>query len=546
MKRSLLSLCGLILCFLCAGQTFTSSNLPIIVIDTHGFAIPDQPKVIADIGIIYNGEGVTNNVTDPFNNYSGKIAIELRGSSSQSFPKKPYGFELRDEFANAISASLLGMPAEEDWVLNATYNDRSLMRDALAYKLGRDLARYAPRTKYCELVINGEYQGIYLLIEKIKRDKNRVDISKLEPTEISGDDLTGGYILKIDKNTGNSGFGFNSSVSPLNSINGGQVITFQYEYPKYDQITVEQMQYIKAYVKNFETVLNSTAYRDTKNGYSKYIDANSFIDFLIINEITKNVDGYRLSTYLYKDKDSNGGKLTMGPIWDFNLGFGNADYCQGWVTQGWIYKFNSFCGEDSKLVPFWWERLLTDVDFRNSLAERWGDLRQNKLSTTTIHAYIDSVADVMNKGAQQRNFEKWPIFNEYIWPNYDWQSQTSYPSSVSWLKAWISQRMTWMDGAMPKVVITTGVEQDHQEIKIKIYPNPSKNDGVIEYETTRPGPVQITIHDVTGATVTTILHANETPGTHQIELNKLDLLPGVYFCSLVKGSVKLTEKIIKQ
>jgi hypothetical protein len=545
MKKLFLSLFGVLLCFFCIGQTLTS-NLPIIVIDTHGSAIPDEPKVIADMGIIYNGEGATNTLSDPFNDFNGKIAIELRGSSSQSFPKKPYGFELRDEFGNAINAPLLEMHADKDWVLNATYNDRSLLRDALAYKLGRDLGRYAPQTRFCELVINGEYQGIYLLVEKIKRGKNRVDISKLEPTEISGDDLTGGYILKIDKTTGNSGFGFNSSVPPPGGLSGSQAITFQYEYPKYDEITSQQMQYIKTYVKNFETVLNSTAYQDTKNGYPKYIDVNSFVDFLIMNEITKNVDGYRLSTYLYKDKDSNGGKLTMGPIWDYNLGFGNADYCQGWTTQGWIYNFNSFCGDDSKLVPFWWSRLLTDVNFKNSLATRWIDLRQNKLSTSTLHAYIDSVANILNEGAQQRNFQKWPIFDIYVWPNYDWQSQGSYPSSVNWLKNWIAQRMTWLDGAMPKVVLTTGVEQNHSQIKLKVYPNPAQNDGVIEYETTKPGAVQIEIHDVTGATVTSILEANTIPGAYQVELNKLNLPPGVYFCSIVKGKVKITEKIVKQ
>jgi hypothetical protein len=296
----------LLLPFYSNAQTFTSSNLPIIVIDTHGATIPDDTKLTADMGIIDNGVGQTNHPTDPFTDYNGKIGIELRGSSSQFFPKQPFGIELRDEQGVGISAPLLGMPAEEDWILNATYNDKSLMRDVLAYKLGRDLGRYAPRTRYCELVVNGDYRGIYILIERIKRDKARVDISKLESTEITGDDVTGGYILKIDKATGNSGFGFNSAIPPL-SRDYNQVINFQYEYPKFDEIQNEQMLYIKSYVKNFELVLNSSSYKDDKNGYKKFIDVNSFIDFFIMNEVTKNVDGYRLSTFLYKDRDSKGG-----------------------------------------------------------------------------------------------------------------------------------------------------------------------------------------------------------------------------------------------
>jgi hypothetical protein len=546
MKKFVFTLCGVLWFFLSFSQPvdFTSSNLPIIVINTQGSEIPDDYKITADMGVIYNGDGVINNLSDPYTDYNGKIGIELRGSSSQFFPKKPYGIELRNDAGVGISVGLLGMPAEEDWVLNATYNDRSLMRDALAYKLGRDLGRYAPRTRYCELVINGEYQGIYLLVEKIKRDKNRVDISKLDPTEISGDDLTGGYIIKIDKTTGNSGTGFDSEVLPA-PRSCSQIITFQYEYPAFDEIANEQRQYIKTYVRNFETVLKSAAYTDAVHGYRKYMDVNSCVDFLIMNEITRNVDGYRLSTFFYKDKDSNGGKLTMGPLWDYNLAFGNADYCQGWVSQGWAYDFNNYCPEDGILIPFWWSRFLSDANFNNLLAARWKDLRQNKLSTDALHTYIDSVAAVMNKGAQQRNFQRWPIFNIYVWPNYDWKSQSSYSLSVAWLKTWISQRMTWLDNAMPKV-ITTSVEPDRVEIKLKVYPIPSANDGVIEYETTNPGAVQLEIYDVTGATVISIHHANEAPGVHQIKINKLDLPPGVYFCSVVKGKVKLTEKIIKQ
>jgi hypothetical protein len=525
-------------------QTFTSSNLPIIVIDTHGLTIPDDGKITADLGVINNGEGQTNNLTDAFTDYNGKIGIELRGSSSQFFPKKPYGFELHDEQGAGVSFPLLGMPSEEDWILNATYDDKSLMRDALAYKLGRDLGRYAPRTRYCELIMNGEYQGVYLLVEKIKRDKERVDISKLDDTEISGDNLTGGYILKIDKATGNSGFGFNSTIPPLNR-KYDQMINFQYEYPKFDQIPVEQMQYIKSYVRNFELVLKSSSYQDEKNGYRKFIDINSFVDFFIINEVTKNVDGYRLSTYMHKDKDSKGGKLTMGPIWDFNLGFGNADYCEGGYSTGWAYNFNSICGDDGMLVPFWWDRFLSDRGFKDVLAVRWQDLRQGKFSTESVDHYIDSVYTVMNQGAQQRNFEKWPILNEYVWPNYEWEQQQSYDLAVGWFKNWVNMRLDWLDHHMPSIV--TGVDIAEQGVAMHVYPNPfNEDEGVVEYEITKPGAVQFAINDLTGRTVSVFSKEHQTPGKYQIKLNQFIFSPGVYFFTLKNEQVKLTAKLVRR
>jgi CotH protein. len=149
--------------------------------------------------VIWNGDGQRNNITDPPNHYNGKIGIELRGSSSQSFPKKGYAVETRDSAGENLNVELMGFPAENDWVFNATYNDKSLMRDVLVYDAARKTGRYASRSRYFELVVNGDYKGLYILFEKIKRDKNRVAIKGMEITDTSGVALTGGYIVKIDK-----------------------------------------------------------------------------------------------------------------------------------------------------------------------------------------------------------------------------------------------------------------------------------------------------------------------------------------------------------
>jgi hypothetical protein len=528
-----------VLGFSAYGQVdFTSSNLPILVIDTHGQDIFDDPKITADLGIIDNGPGQRNSMSDAFNGYAGKIGIELRGSTSQNFPKKPYGMELRDNSGEGVSASLLGMPAEEDWVLVATYNDKSLMRDALAYKLGRDLGRYAARTRFCELVMKKDvviddvptkenvYLGIYMLAEKIKRDKNRVDISKLDPEEISGDDLTGGYILKIDKYTGDSGSGFSSEIAPPDR-SGNQSVSFQYEYPKYDEIVSEQRQYIQTFIKNFETTLNGSSYQDETNGYAKYIDVNSFVDFLIINELSKNVDGYRLSTFMYKDKDSKGGKMVMGPVWDFNLAFGNADYCQGAPVSGWAYNFNSVCGDDGFLIPFWWKRLLSDPNFRERLSLRWTELRAGVLSTSSIHSYIDSVANVLDDEATGRNFTQWPVLGVKIWPNF--YVGNTYQQEVDWLKDWVRQRTSWLDANMPTVVTAVGDEAREKTFSMQAYPNPFTSELKLEYSISNPCQVTLELFNSLGQRVALIEQDHATPGTHRAVFHPTSMGDGVYY-----------------
>jgi len=313
---------------------FTSSNLPIVVINTYGQNIVNEPKITAHMGIIDNGKGVRNNITDPLNHYNGKIGIEIRGSSSQQYPKKQYGFETRDGAGEDSAVSLLGMPAESDWILSAQYNDKTLMRDVVVYQLTNSLGRYASRTRYCEVVLNGEYIGVYMLFEKIKRDKNRVNIAKLEPADTSGVEMTGGYIIKIDKLDGSGNDGWYSAYPPYPGA--WQKIYYQYHYPKPEDITAGQKIYIKNYIAKIESVFASEMYR---NGYPQYVDVSSMVDYFLINEMTKNVDSFRLSFFMYKDIDSKNTKLFFGPVWDYNSGFGYADYYNASKPEGWQISY---------------------------------------------------------------------------------------------------------------------------------------------------------------------------------------------------------------
>ena len=278
-------------------QEFTSSNLPIIVINVPWPGIFDEPKVDATMQIIFNESGEKNKITDTDFHYDGHIGIELRGQSSlQLFPKKSYGLETREADGSNRNVSLFGWPQENDYVLHSPYSDKSLIRNALTYSLASEIMGYAPRTQHCELVINDEYKGVVVMVEKIKRDKGRIDISKLDTDDNEGDDLTGGYILRFDKNS----FNDVAWISPFKpDPSSPQETRFIYHYPKVNNITDQQFNYIKDYITDFENVLAGDNFKDLEDGYAKYINDSSFIEHMIINELTRNVDGYRLSTYMY-------------------------------------------------------------------------------------------------------------------------------------------------------------------------------------------------------------------------------------------------------
>ncbi len=416
-----------------------SSNLPVIKINTNGQSIPDDPKIPVDFMIVDNGTGNRNYSSDTSYAYKGTIGIELRGSSSGSAPKKSYGFETWDAFNNTIDTPLLGMPAESDWILSASYYDKTLMRNVLSYHLANQTGRYASRTRYCEVILNGQYQGVYILMEKIKRDEERVDIAKLTESDTSGDDVTGGYILKIDKFTGSGGDGFYSRFSPSNP--SGDTIYIQYEYPKDTDIKPQQAAYIQKYVDSFETALFGANFQDPVNGFRRYASEKSLMDYLFLNEMSKNVDGYRLSTFMYKDKRSKGGKLNIGPAWDYDIAWFNADYCESFLVTGWAYDLNYVCA--GAAVPAWWERLRQDSLFNQHLYCRWNYLRSNVYSFDSLFAFIDSTAAYIDEG-QQRNFVTWPIIGVATWPEPTPLPQT-YAEEIARLKNWISVRFAWLD-----------------------------------------------------------------------------------------------------
>lgn len=520
---------------------FTSSNLPIVVINTNnGAVIPDDPKIPAKLKIYNKGAGQRNYLTD-VPQFDGNIGIEIRGSSSQMFPKKSYGFESWDLLGNSIDVSFLGMPAESDWILNANYTDKSLVRNVMAYQVWQNLGHYATRYQFVEVILNGQYEGIYIFSEKIKRDKNRVNISKISTTENSGDEVTGGYIFKIDKQTGSGGSGWNSSYLPSASSNG-QKIFFQYEYPKDVDITTQQKNYLQGNVYDFETALKSATFADTLNGFRKYAVENTFIDYFLVNELSKNVDGYRLSTFLNKERDSKGGKIRMGPVWDYDIAWHNANYCEGDVTSGWAYQFP--CYDDYWQVPFWWSRLLEDPRYVNNLACRWQNLRQNKLSDAWFDTYIDSISGQLME-AQVRNFTQWPILGNYVWPN-PWPYASSYAGEVSSLKTWMHNRLSWLDANMPgNCNESYGIAENEIGSAFNIFPNPVRDKLNVVFRSSKKGMIGIMIFNQQGSILASMELNSNAPGEWSESLDISSYKPGVYLLRINTDGKMYTKRFIK-
>lgn len=433
------------------------------------------------------------------------------------------------------------MPAENDWVLYAPYSDKSLIRNALTFDLANKMGQYASRTRFCELFLNGEYLGVYILLEKIKRDKNRVDISKLNPDEISGDDLTGGYILKIDKTEGAELDGWISPYAPPTAPDNS--IFIQYHYPKPSDIVPEQKEYIRNYITAFEDMLASENFSDPLTGYSAWIDVPSFVDFLLINEISRNVDGYRLSSYFYKDKNSDDNKIYMGPVWDFNLAFGNADYYDGSMIAGLFIDY-LLPQVDGFHIPFWWLQLMSDPKFAQKTIERWQELRESIFHPDTLEANIDGLVTILDE-AQQRNFQRWPILNEYVWPNNFVGG--SYAEEINYLKNWIAQRSNWLDSYFAD--ISTGIKNEKEIINnsfkiIGIKPNPFNSLAILEFQLNQPGNIHVDLYDNSGRFLKNIFTGFKRINTHTLKISMNDFSSGLYFVRVRSGSTAISKKLI--
>jgi len=513
------------------------SNLPVIQINTQGQSILNDTKITARMSTLNNPSGL-NNYSDTTFEFNGYIGIETRGSSSMMFEKKSFNIETRNDTGTNLNVSLLGLPAENDWVLYAPYSDKSLLRNVLAYQLANLTGRWSPHTRFCEVFINNEYRGVYVLVEKIKRDKNRLNLASLNPEDISDDELTGGYILKIDRPDPGAW------ISPYKARNDIQNVPVSYVDPNYEDLVPLQRTYIKEYVTKFETALKSVNYKDPLTGYRAYVNMGSFIDYYIINEICRNLDAYRLSTFFYKDKDSKGGKITMGPFWDYDISMGNANFFSAGNTNGWVV--DGLGNGDEFGIPFWWDRFRLDPYFNSELKKRWNEFRSTKFSNNKINEYIDSCTTLLSS-AQQRNFAKFNILNSNVWPN-NYVGGT-YANEITYLKSWINNRFTWLDSQIKLLNIISGdYTVYNKSIETHIYPNPFTESIKIDFNLLSNSSVSIQIQDILGKTIINrTKQCYEGLNEFNFKASEFSDVAALYIYKvIVNGQVVNSGKIIKK
>ena len=390
------------------------SKLPLVVVRTAG-AVPDEPKLAARVRVIDRPGRRANMPSLAGNVYAGRAGIETRGHSSQLFPKKQYGIELRDRAGDGRDAALLGMPADDDWVLTANYSDKTLMRNAVGYRIARGVfGRYAPRTRYVELVLNGNYRGVYVLTQRLGLGDGRI-----EP----GD----GWLLELT-------FGYQAQGERrLRSPRTGRPLL----YTDPDDPGRKQARAIRRDVLRFERALYGRRFRHPERGWRARLDSAAAIDYVLLQELFNNPDGFHGSTYFHRPP---GGRVVLGPLWDLDIAMGNHRVDRFRTARGWHIGGRPYI-----------ERLYRDRRFIRAMAARWRALRAAGLRRRVRVAISADVRTL--RRPQVRNFRRWRILGRYVWPNpVDPRSgryRPTWRAEVAYLRRWLDARISWMNRALP-------------------------------------------------------------------------------------------------
>lgn len=448
------------------------SDLPILVIDTFNTEVPRNDVTFRQAAYAaFNRSDTTgrSSLSDVVAE-GGNSGIHVRGESSQlpGFNKLNFAFETRNSEGEDKDVSLFGMPEGSDWALHASEIDRTFIRERLPHYLFNEIGRYSARTRPVEVFLNqdggpvteSDYRGIYLVIERIRRDNDRVDIARLEPDENVEPDVTGGFIFKKDK-------GDTGDIRVSTPVAGDFTITYPIE------VTTAQREYLQNYLRDFELALQGPSFTDPETGYAAYIDVESWIDFHVIQELTKEVDSYIFSTFFYKDRN---GKIACGPMWDFDRSFGNTRGADEHLPEGWRGGTIGSRGE-------FWDRLFEDPDFMQRYIDRWQELMELNLNDAHLGTVIDGMAAEVNE-AKDRNFEPagpWPLANVT-------RSHLTFPTyhqHVDYLKDWISTRLAWVDEEFtrkPEFLQSPGVYQNGFDLSL------TGGEGTIYYTTDGSDP----------------------------------------------------------
>jgi hypothetical protein len=407
-------------------DTNTDGPLPVLLIDVNGMEIDKGEKIPGSLRVVEDHDGTLTGILTRPTSLESLIGIEHRGEFSLKFDKKSYSMELRDAEGNDLKMPFIGMPAESDWVLRAGTFDHTLMRDALGFSVFNEIfGHYAPRFRFVEVFLDGDYIGVYLACERIKRGRHRVALPKVAPNAASGD-ISGGYILHIESNSGGE------------AVTTASGLEWEFNYPHAKKITPGQRAYLDDFLNRFETAMSEENFNNPPGAYTEWVDFTAAVDYALFQELARNTDGYKKSSYYQKLPDAAGGKLINAPIWDHDLAFGNYENGTH-EPEGWLYEFDW-----NDKVP-WWGRFWTDPAFLNGLRCRWQELRAGPLTTNAIDAKLDRFTDLIVE-AQKRENERWDLIGREerraAYVGETWMEDIAY------LKGWVATRITWLDGAL--------------------------------------------------------------------------------------------------
>ena len=436
------------------GQAFQSS-LPVLVLNNRGGGeIPNDNiarsarlQVFDRGGSGYASLAVTSPPVLTMN-----VGVKLRGSSSSGFPKKSYGMEFLSEGEAETDAPLLGMPSGSDWALISCYDfDRAFMRNAWVYEASRRAGRWAPRTRLVEVYFNqdgdtleyGDYRGVYVLCESVRRGADRIDIAGLELSDTTAPGVTGGYIFKVDRKDGDE-FSWRTTRSlPLAGTGGDGLVIHR---PKLPDLASQQSTYLVNHFQQFEdTLFTEAAGGFATRNYRSFIDSTSWVDHNIFCAFAKNVDALRLSAYFHKDR---GGPMVAGPLWDFDRSANSTDGRDD-LTNTW----NGIPDSTNFFTFGWWEKLFQDTEFRQLYVDRWQALRRGPLATAQFHGVLDGfLSEFKSSDADhpaRRDYARW----------YGSPTANNIDTETGNLKTWLATRATWIDSqftALPVIVRPPG------------------------------------------------------------------------------------------
>ncbi len=406
--------------------TFTQTNLPLVFINVKGRIIHHGSKILARMKIIDNGDG--HNYRDTVAHasqkvdYEGYVSIKYRGNSSfYNSKKKPFSIrplKASDVAGKGVNAKkekvkIMGMAKDNDWALLAPWQDKSYMRDVLTMAMARGGHAFAPHMKYCEVIVDGIYYGVYIMSERATKGSGRLNLNDVTPADMSGD-----FHVEIDRD--DEDHYYQSKYAPVKSDGtkiDGKKITYQYKEPEYEDfadLPAHTEDSIQAAINAMEDAFASENYRDPATGYRQYIDVPSFIDHEIAVEVSNNIDGYRLSSPLYKYSNTHAAKLGDNAkwktaLWDFNIAYGNEGYYSPEADGIWRYTANDVMHRrDNQLIPFFWYRLMNDEAYVKQLKRRWMEVRTGRYSEVFISNKLDSLQAVLTaNGAAGRDNQAW-------------------------------------------------------------------------------------------------------------------------------------------